>query len=434
MTELIYDSIVIGAGLSGLTAAISLQARGFKVLVVERRNVAGGLCGTHEFDGREFVIGCNEFGSGLQAEFEKLGIDVSFRKIKTRFHIGADIYDIPFSPQTLINLLKCGPDLLRLAYTFSKRERFQRYLYLGPLVQAQVRNPKLADFINGLSYAIGAAPDDFALADFLGGFSKELAYGHDHPVIPQGGPGHLVQCMVRRFESLGGKLLLSCGSTSISKDGNHHIVNTSHERFMSRSLISSEGRWELYPANAKPSLSIGMFHLEIRQHCRYPEGFHTLAYFPGNVAGWLRRLDRGEMPEEFGFHVFSGDLPPRNGVYPLNLYFMCPRGMDELPDGMLQRIEAYAFERAERFLPGFSKSIAYQRFVSPKQYKDLYGLSSAAVERLPPAGFSKPDPYDPERGIHHIGNSVKPFGEHSGGAVLSGVRAAQMLEKDLTLR
>jgi len=49
MSEKKYDAIVIGAGHNGLTAACLLAKRGRSVLVVERRDVVGGLCAGEEF-------------------------------------------------------------------------------------------------------------------------------------------------------------------------------------------------------------------------------------------------------------------------------------------------------------------------------------------------------------------------------------------------
>jgi phytoene dehydrogenase-like protein len=44
-----YDAIVVGAGHNGLTAACMLAKEGRRVLVLERRDVAGGLCAGEEF-------------------------------------------------------------------------------------------------------------------------------------------------------------------------------------------------------------------------------------------------------------------------------------------------------------------------------------------------------------------------------------------------
>ena len=44
-----YDTIIIGAGHNGLVAAAYLAKAGKKVLVLERRPIAGGIAVTEEF-------------------------------------------------------------------------------------------------------------------------------------------------------------------------------------------------------------------------------------------------------------------------------------------------------------------------------------------------------------------------------------------------
>jgi phytoene dehydrogenase-like protein len=44
----IYDTIVIGAGHNGLTAAAYLAGAGLSTLVLERREIVGGCCLTEE--------------------------------------------------------------------------------------------------------------------------------------------------------------------------------------------------------------------------------------------------------------------------------------------------------------------------------------------------------------------------------------------------
>ena len=57
--------IVVGSGLAGLVAALRMQQAGYYVEVFEKSNRFGGLCGTHVLDSYEFVLACNDFGSGL---------------------------------------------------------------------------------------------------------------------------------------------------------------------------------------------------------------------------------------------------------------------------------------------------------------------------------------------------------------------------------
>jgi len=41
-----YDAVVIGAGVNGLAAALHLATKGWKIIVVERAEIAGGAVKT----------------------------------------------------------------------------------------------------------------------------------------------------------------------------------------------------------------------------------------------------------------------------------------------------------------------------------------------------------------------------------------------------
>jgi len=62
-----YDSVVIGAGNGGLTAALGLARAGVKTLLLERHNIPGG-CATSFVRGRfEFEVALHQL-SGLGTE------------------------------------------------------------------------------------------------------------------------------------------------------------------------------------------------------------------------------------------------------------------------------------------------------------------------------------------------------------------------------
>lgn len=54
-----YDAIIIGAGLTGLTAAFYLNKKGKKIKVIEKQPVAGGVIQTHRKNGFVFESGPN---------------------------------------------------------------------------------------------------------------------------------------------------------------------------------------------------------------------------------------------------------------------------------------------------------------------------------------------------------------------------------------
>lgn len=59
------DYIIVGSGLGGLTAASLLSAAGFRVLVLEQHDVAGGATHTFELDGYEWDVGFHYIGENV---------------------------------------------------------------------------------------------------------------------------------------------------------------------------------------------------------------------------------------------------------------------------------------------------------------------------------------------------------------------------------
>ncbi len=51
------DAIVIGSGIGGMTAAVTMAKAGKRVLVLEQHDVAGGCCHTFTEKGFEFDVG-----------------------------------------------------------------------------------------------------------------------------------------------------------------------------------------------------------------------------------------------------------------------------------------------------------------------------------------------------------------------------------------
>src|SRR5690606_19824850 len=96
------------------------------------------------------------------------------------------------------------------------------------------------------------SPADLRIEELKVSFSKEYAYGYEQSIIPEGGPGVLIQKMVERFEALGGKLVLGTACTGVTPQGALKAVSTPGGEYLARYVITSEGRWSSYPADAKP--------------------------------------------------------------------------------------------------------------------------------------------------------------------------------------
>jgi phytoene dehydrogenase-like protein len=422
-----HDVIVVGAGLAGLTAAIALQQRGRQVLLLERRNAVGGLCGTTVVDGYEFTLGCNDFGSSILRVMEELGVRVQFRPSRTIIHCERETYTLPMNPGTILNLVRHAPDVLRLVRALRNPAVEDTYGYLEPLLDKCVRSAALADILSVTSYGYGLIPSYYRIDLFKQLFTKKQEYGHGKFVTPVGGPRAIADAMAARFIQLGGQLELGAEVIDIRDTADGKLVVTADNAYQARAVVSSEGRVKDYPRDAKAGLAVGVLYLATRPDIPYPDDVHTVAYLPPGVARWLNRLDAGDLPEQFGFHIFPSDTTTLRDYRLFNVYFYCPRGMDEFDRPTAERIQGYVLDHLERIVPGLATGVIFQQLVSPARFLEENDLSSRAVQAVTLLGADKPPVYDAEQDIYYVGNTVGPPGSHVGAAMHSGLQAAKAL-------
>ncbi|WP_045857696.1 phytoene desaturase family protein [Teredinibacter purpureus] len=420
-----YDVIVVGAGLSGLVSAIKLQRSGKRVLLLDKNERVGGLCGTFTQGGYEFTIACNDFGQGLVKLFKSLDVDVVFEQKKTVVHYLDALIEAPLGGAFIKALVSNEPkQFLRFIGGLIKAMLGRGFPVLGQFAEQTLAPGLVRDIVQLPAYLMGVAPYDLP-SSFIG-LDGKYGYGYTKPATPVGGPQVMADALAKRFTSLGGVLCLGVyAQKQVLLDNQYQILIDSGEIYTANALVNSTEQVSLYEHNTKRGVPLSMLLLTIDKSVEFPVGVHTLVHYPPNIETWFPQIDRGEWPEAFAFHIFKSDIKGRPDCYTLNCFFYMPRGITSPSLQQQQRYRTYIDAHIETLLPGVLSGIQYEYFMSPDDFETRHGMSSRVMPYIHQG--AKPDNIDLETGIYRAGHTVYPPGDHAGAAVLSGALVAEKI-------
>ncbi len=156
-TPTIYDTIIIGSGAAGLSAALCLSRAGQKVLVLEQHYVPGGWCHSFYLNGHRFspgvhYIGLMDEGDSTNQLYQGLGIanDLVFFRMNPAAYehclIGNERIDMPANFDLLFETL---------AKRFPREKKgLKKYLTLVKNVADEIQLiPKMNGFWDNLTIA-----------------------------------------------------------------------------------------------------------------------------------------------------------------------------------------------------------------------------------------------------------------------------------------
>ena len=245
MAEQVYDTIIVGGGIAGLTAAAYLAKKGKEVLLIEKNKECGGLVNTFSHNGFQFDAGVRALlDAGIIFPMMK-ELDIEIEVVKSHVSVGVEdsimhVKDIgslkdyqdllqktyPESEAEIEEVLKIirkimkhmdvlygvenpmiknvwkdpgfifaklMPWLPKFLFTIGKINRMNMPVeeYLKPIV----KNASLRDIIS--QHFFRNTPTFFALSYF----SLYLDYFY-----PKGGVGKLAEAFERRLKELGGEI------------------------------------------------------------------------------------------------------------------------------------------------------------------------------------------------------------------------------------
>lgn len=245
-SHIVMKIIIVGGGISGLTAGIYAQKAGFDAEIYESHTAAGGLCGGWQRNGHRVAGGVHwltgiKESSALRGMWEVLGaidehteifnheIIVSCKRGETFYHLYADLTKLeeefltisPEDAETTKELIRTIKIHQKLPVPVEKPEDFmegmEKLIFFAPYMKAEKAFPiadlSIADYVSRFRSPIiqelllSLVPNTNLGAKTL---LKWLAINTSGDAgFPIGGFGAMAQRMKQKFETLGGKLFFN---------------------------------------------------------------------------------------------------------------------------------------------------------------------------------------------------------------------------------
>jgi phytoene dehydrogenase-like protein len=237
-----YDTIIIGAGLSGLAAGIRLAHFEKPVCILERHTTIGGLNSFYRLRNRNYDVGLHAV-TNFTPKGTKTGplsrllrqLRFSWDDFQLAPQTGSRV-DFPgkslrFNNEFEYLISEVGREFPRQVDGFRKLADFLAGLELGKVCdRPTTARPVLAQFLSDpllvdmllcpLMFYGSPTPDDMEFTQFAIMFHSIFREGFARP---REGVRLILKQLVRRYKELGGVLRLRSGVKSIVSDGNRAV-------------------------------------------------------------------------------------------------------------------------------------------------------------------------------------------------------------------
>ena len=255
-----YDVIIIGAGMSGLSAGIRLAMYDKRVLILERHYVAGGLNSYYHKFKRPFDVGLHAMTNYVAAGTKRAPLTKLLRQLRitheelqlrpqhgSQIHFPEASLDFDNDFETLrAEVRRAFPSqidgfdaLTREVLAYDDTSLDTQPIPSRPVLERHLSDPLLIDMIYcPLMYYGSPEENEMEFGQFCIMWKSVFSEGFARP---EGGVRTIIELLVSRFKQLGGELRYSQGVEQIlTRDG--RVVGVELERERGLTKISSKPR------------------------------------------------------------------------------------------------------------------------------------------------------------------------------------------------
>ncbi|MEW4489783.1 NAD(P)/FAD-dependent oxidoreductase [Thalassoglobus sp. JC818] len=262
-----YDTLIIGAGMSGLAAGIRLAYYDKSVCILERHTTIGGLNSFYRLRGRNYDVGLHAV-TNYAAPGTRTG---PLAKLLKQLRLRWDDFDL--SPQNGSSVVFPGrklffdnnyeqfldtvceefPDqanrfreLVQRIEEFDELNLSQKPISARTVLNEHLTDPMLIDMLFcPLMFYGSALPHDMDFNQFVIMFKSIFREGFGRPFD---GVRKILKTLTRQFKSLGGELKLRQGVQEVVVDGDRAVgvITDDGTQYEAETILSSAGVAETY--------------------------------------------------------------------------------------------------------------------------------------------------------------------------------------------
>lgn len=257
-----YDTIIIGAGMSGLAAGIRLAHYDQRVCILERHTTIGGLNSFYRLRGRDYDVGLHAITNVTpkgtktgplarllrQLRFRwddfsiapQIGSEIAFQGVRLRFDNDRETLRAEIArafPRQIDNFDR----LTREIVEYDDLSEAHANQSAREVVAAIIDEPLLVEMLFcPLMYYGSAREHDMDWGQFSIMFRSIFLEGLGRP---QPGVRLILKLLVRRFRALGGELKLRSGVKRLAVENGRvaRVVLDNDEEIEARNILSSAG-------------------------------------------------------------------------------------------------------------------------------------------------------------------------------------------------